>query len=68
VEIWERPADYSGSLFSGEKVTRTSDAAGFVSWQLPRGTRVQIKIPKFVDGEATIPDAATARIGDITVS
>jgi hypothetical protein len=68
VEIWERPADYSGALFSGDVVKKTSDAGGLVSWLLPRGTRVQIKIPKFVEGETTIPDAATARIGDLTVA
>jgi hypothetical protein len=68
VEIWERPADYSGALFSGDVVKKTSDAGGLVSWLLPRGTRVQIKIPKFVEGETTIPDAETARIGDLTVA
>jgi hypothetical protein len=66
VKIGKVPADYAGALFSGAKVSKVSDGAGFIAWMLPRGTTATIEIRDFVLAKLTVPaDAATQRIGDL---
>lgn len=66
LKILALPYDYGGALFSGAEVEATADAAGIVSWVLPRGATVYVASSSIPFGiarkAATVPDAGSASL------
>jgi hypothetical protein len=66
LKIIALPFDYAGALFSGAEVEATADAAGIVSWTLPRGATVYVvstSLPLGIAKKAAkVPAAAVASL------
>jgi hypothetical protein len=66
LKIVALPFDYQGALFAGSEVQATADAAGVVTWVLPRGATVYVVSSSLPFGiarkAARVPDAGVASL------